>query len=283
MVNDAGLSRWAQIGFDEVAALFDGAHKGLPQFVQAQLHPWEAHLLRSVDLEQAANDLLEVVLHRRQQRRPAHQALILPSERGLSTSFERHCLGPMALDAYFERTFGFVEQALVTRHGQEAAHKIMVEARLDFGPVRQEALRRLTVGPALLRPFLSPARYATAPALWALVWLASTGARRRAAVRTVLREVAPALAQGDRIQRGLGALAGRWALMGGLCVLGASVASTASCHVLDVAAMYADMLDGVEAIVLYGSEGDDPEHDTHYGLGLVDVLTQLDEAKPSTV
>lgn len=192
----------------------------------------------------------------------------------MARAFARWCVGPESLELYLQRTFDFVADAVARLCGADRATALVVEAIRAFEPVHREAMRRLAVGPRLLRVMVGPGRYLTAPMAWSGAWALNGAARRRSAVRAVLSEVARETGRASR-HPGLGRRMGRAVGLAGLGVLGAGITSVVVHRALDVEALYTNLLDEVEALLLYGSVSEDPG-ERGYGVGLVDLMIRLE-------
>lgn len=270
------LSAWGRICYDTLDARFAQAHQRLPRYVAAELHDLEEHLAQALELPLVVKDLQAFAQH--DGGAADLSSLVLPSEAQRAERFARLCMDPDALDAHLLQTFNLVTDALARRHGEARALALSRQAWRDFSPVRREALRRLRVGPPWLRPFLGPPRFLAGPLGWGVWWVIDAGARRRSAVRAVLRDVSPAFADGDRLRRGWQGELARGVWFGGLCVLAGGLTSALACRLLDVERMVADMLDEVEELLLFGSLSDDPLAPS-YGEGLLALLARLEAAE----
>jgi len=268
-------SRWAATCAREVAWLMEGAREGVPRFVELELRPFGKNLLRAVNVTLVARDLYRIANHLGEVFLAPHEPapLVLASEEHLARAFSRWCIGPDSLNLFIAETFTFLYDALERRHGEEVADRRIREAIERFAPVRLEVLRRLAVGPRVVRVLTGPTAHMAVPAVWAAARV-SLGQRR---VQDGLQE--------RHLAERLGAVFGAevqpsgalpepiLAALAGLAVIvGASATATAGYRLLPMQAQYTELLNEAEYLLLDGFI----DEDAPLGAGLLEVVARLD-------
>ena len=278
------LTRWQSVCHDELAILFDAAHEGLTPFLEAELLPLRKNLMRAANLPTNLLDVAAVGIWGVRRLQGERRAIVLPSERRQARSFARWCLGPDAVDGFVIRTFDLVGDALARRIGHAQASELCEDAADSYLGTRREALRRVLVGPEVLRLLSGPGMYFATPMVAGaaslvlgpserldqetLVLLRAALARLGVPVRTLPRP-------GDRLRRLM--------LSQALSILGAGVVSTAIYHFVDLHGIYTRHLESIEDIVLFGQTDHDGADKPRYGPGLLQLVGELERTPASAL
>lgn len=274
------LSRWQSLCHDELAVLFDAAHEGLTPFLEAELLPLHKNLLRAADLPTNILDVAAMSAWGVRRMQGHRSPVILPSERRMARAFARWCLGPEAVDGFVVRTFDLVGDALARRVGHAQASELCEDAADMYLPTRREALRRVLVGPEVLRVLSGPGTYFATPMLaGAASMLLGPSDRLDPETLTLVRAALMRLGVPTRAQARPGDKLRRLALTTGLSILGAGVITTSAYHFVDLHGIYARHLESIEDILLFGQTAHDGTDCPSYGPGLLELLSKL-EAVP---